>query len=239
MVGRKRFLCFLIFSNTGSITDHFEITDPECERRALTDTLVLLKVRNETDSSQRIKHDGYMFFWTGPPQLALDKFKTLLYVKLIDATKVELCVPKVSGSFLSSYTRGKQQLIRSNQLSQAQAESLDACVTHFNEIGETELRRKILVEFKTGAELSLVVTRHSGGAVLGGKYGFVAPSMDIVNGSFVEEISGTSYGTTEVWAAFFIPIVEARPMDPTTNTTQSGNLLYANLESQLRGMSLE
>jgi len=219
--------------------DVFEITDPEFERKSLTDTLTLYKVRNEVDEAQRIKHDGFMFFFVGPPQFALDKFRTVLYVKLLDATHVEICVPKISGSFVGNFTSGKQQMVAHGQLTTAQVEALDSSVTFFNECTEPELRRKILVEFKNGVELSLRVTRLEGGTALGQKYGFAAPTIDVVNGRYTEEISQRTTQTTDVWASFFIPQVEARPLDPTTDSAQSGNLLYANLSNRLRGMNLE
>ena len=87
--------------------DVIEIADPDFERLPLTETLTLYKVSNETDIAQRLKHDGYTFFWVGLPELALDYFRTVLYVKLLDKSRVEVCVPKVSGSFLGSYTSGK------------------------------------------------------------------------------------------------------------------------------------
>jgi len=209
------------------------------ERLALTETLTLYKVRNETDTAQRIKHDGYMFFWVGPPELALDKFRTVLYVKLLDKNRVEVCIPKVSGSFLGSYSLGKRQMQMHNQLTEAQAEALDAGVTHFNESTEHELQRKFLVEFKNGVELSLKVTRLEGGTALGGKYGFAAPNMDIVGGRYLEEVSGNMKTTTNVWACFPIAIVEARPLDPTTDKAQSGNLLYASLAARFQSMNME
>jgi len=130
-----------------------------------------------------------------------------------------------------------RQMKSSRKLTNAGEKALTAGAEFYKANKAAIMSVRVMVEFKTGVELTLKVDPLGGGMARGGHFGFIKPKAKIVESSFGFQNGG--YNTCELWVGFTVAHVEARSSKPENDKVETGNMIVADLISSTEGMGIE
>jgi len=210
------------------------IDNAEVQINAIFSGVQCVRVENHKDATRRWHH-GYLFWFTGDPQRALEKGQ--LHVTLLDDTTVRIVVPAIGGMFLESYNEGRRQMRSENKLPESFDKSLAVARNKYRQkMNPAAKLISLNVSFNTGETLTNEAFSPSRTP-----FGRIRPSGKIITGKY--EFNQEEYERSELWVGFFVPRHEeiARypsPDDDECEEEDEDNLIVEDLVNGVSGMAL-